>query len=96
MNKVMVLCTHNKKNKIKTAQLAGPCCLCDENVYLARYGVSGELEIAELRKIKNLKLIGNECLQALVKNFIAIIDMPKAKRQEILDGLLKKEFGEYD
>jgi hypothetical protein len=82
---------HDKKLAEVETKNVGNCLICGEPVHLAKMGVTGELDIKDLRKIKGLRLIGNTCVFDIVKAFSQIMSASQEQRQSTIDKLLKKE-----
>jgi hypothetical protein len=88
MNNIIVIGLHKSKEAIAPVVEVGVCKLCDEPVYLAEKGVTGELEIKDLKKLKDKKFLGAECALEITKVFSEALSHTMEKRQGVIDKLL--------
>lgn len=88
---VIVIGLHSKRNAPVESEEMGNCLICGNPVFLAKYGVDGELIITEMKKLKLKRLMGMDCVVEIVAAFKKVLEQPQDIRQATINKLLKKE-----
>lgn len=71
----------------------GLCVLCDETAFIGKKALPGELEIEDLKQLRQAKILAFECLSSLIVNFGTLVKLPQPLREQVRDELLDKKFG---